>query len=309
MKIGIIGMGPVGSTLAVHFVLAGQEVHVCDIIEEKIDLIKQEGVSLTHTIEKKAMVTGAYTSIDELMSKELDLLVFSVKTPYLKQVIENAAMLGGEMPAMAAQNGIDNELMVAEKFGRENTFRMVINYAGNMLNHNTVNVTFFNPPNYIGALHPEGEPLARSIAEMLSSVELNTAFTDDIRKYTWEKSILNATLSSLCAVTQTTMKDVMDFLPIYPVIEGIIDEGMKVAAAEGIQFKQGFKEFCINYLKRGGKHFPSMAVDIQNKCPTEINQLNGKIVEYGQKHGIPTPYNLTMTRLIQLVEKVNSEQK
>ncbi len=309
MKIGIVGMGPVGSTLAVHFALAGQEVHVCDIIEEKIALIKKEGINLTFTIERSATVAGAYTSIKELIAKDLDLLVFCVKTPYLQQVINASIEVKGKVHAMAAQNGIDNEYMVAEVFGKEKTLRMVINYAGNMINQNTVKVTFFNPPNYIGTLHSASENVARTIAESLSSVELDTEYTENIRKYTWKKSILNATLSSLCAVTQTTMKDVMDFLPIYPVIEGIIEEGMAVAEAEGIKFEDGFKEHCINYLKRGGRHFPSMAVDVQNKNPTEINHLNGKIVEYGQKHGIPTPYNLTMTRLIQLVEKTRSREQ
>ncbi len=309
MKIGIVGMGPVGSTLAVHFALAGEEVHVCDIIKEKIDLINKEGINLTFTIEKSTKVAAAYTSIKDLISNNLDLLIFSVKTPYLRTVIDAASEIKGQLHVMAAQNGIDNENMVAETFGKEYTLRMVINYAGNMINHNTVKVTFFNPPNYIGALHPDSESLARSIADVLTSVELDTQFTDFIRKYTWEKSILNATLSSLCAVTQTTMKEVMDFPHIYPIIEGIIEEGMAVAEAEGIKFEPGFKEHCINYLKRGGHHFPSMAVDIQNKNPTEIEHLNGKIVEYGQKHGIPTPFNLTMTRLIELVEKVNKERE
>ena len=40
------------------------------------------------------------------------------------------------------KNGIDNELIAAEKFGKDKTLRMVINYAGAMENPNTVNVTF-----------------------------------------------------------------------------------------------------------------------------------------------------------------------
>lgn len=304
LKIGLIGVGPVGGTLAVHFALAGQEVYACDILKEKITAIKNDGIQLTSTIEKNSMIKEAFTSVPDLISQELDLLIFSVKTPYLKKVIELARPAKGTVFAMAAQNGIDNELMVAETFGKDQTLRMVINYAGNMVNPNTVKVTFFNPPNYVGVLHPTAEEMGKKVAELLTSVGLTTQFTDNIRKYTWEKSILNATLSSICAVTQTTMKDVMDFADIYSILEGIIDEGVTVAAAEGIRFEEGFKEFCINYLKKGGRHFPSMAVDIQNKMPTEIDSLNGKIVEYGRKHGIPTPYNETMTRLVQLIERV-----
>ena len=46
-----------------------------------------------------------------------------------------------------------------------------------------------------------------------------------------------------------------------------------------------------------------MLIDIENGVKTEIDQLNGKIVEYGKKHDINTPLNQAVTALIHLQER------
>jgi 2-dehydropantoate 2-reductase len=206
------------------------------------------------------------------------------------------------MFVMCAQNGMDNELEVANIFGQEKTLRMVINYAGGMPHPNTVHVAFFNPPNYIAALAPPGKAVAEQIAELLNSVELKTEITDNIRNYVWEKVILNSALSPVCAITHLTMKDVMDNPEGLEMAKAIISESLSVAKAEGITFGDGFLEFCVKYLKGGGKHRPSMMIDLENGLQTEIDHLNGKIVEYGQKHGLPTPYNRAITSFIHMLE-------
>jgi UDP-N-acetyl-D-mannosaminuronate dehydrogenase len=52
-KIAIIGLGPVGMILAVHFKEAGFQVAVCDKDKIKINLIRSEGIILEETISKK----------------------------------------------------------------------------------------------------------------------------------------------------------------------------------------------------------------------------------------------------------------
>ncbi|MCJ7698956.1 hypothetical protein MUO56_01725 [Candidatus Bathyarchaeota archaeon] len=38
---------------------------------------------------------------------------------------------------------------------------------------------------------------------------------------------------------------------------------------------------------------------------TEIDFLNGKIVELGRKHGVPTPVNETLVDFIRFLEETN----
>lgn len=303
-RIGIIGMGPVGSTLAAHFIEAGAFVVPCDIDPKRIDHIKETGIQLTNSIEKSIPVDEACYSLRELAMYDLDLIVISVKSTaleiVLKQLRETASH---KMYVMCAQNGIDNEQLAARYFGPQKTLRMVINYAGNMSDRNTVHVSFFNPPNYVAALMPQGHPTAQKITRLLNTVGLKTEIPDDIQNYVWEKAILNASLSGICAITKRTMLDVMSFPETQEMVEAIIEESILAAKAEGIELEKNFKRYCITYLKNAGNHRPSMLIDMENGQKTEIDFLNGKIVEYGRKHSVPTPINQAVTALIHLMEK------
>jgi len=304
LRIAVIGMGPVGSTLAAHLIESGAYVVACDIDREKIDLIKESGIRLRQTIEKDIQVSEVCYATQELADYDLDLVIISVKTPYLKYVINDLAEVKAEETfVMSAQNGLDNEIEVADAFGDKMTLRMVINYAGNMIDKNTVRVTFFNPPNYVAPLDPYGIEMANRIINLLDSVNLQTIIPEDISVYTWEKAILNASLSPVCALSRRTMKGVMESDWGVNLVEGILKESIFVAEAEGIDLGDGFLQHCIQYLKGGGRHKPSMLIDIEENLPTEIDYLNGRIAEYGKKHSLPTPINQTITTLINLLER------
>ena len=145
--------------------------------------------------------------------------------------------------------------------------------------------------------------MAGTVAELLSSVDLKTEIPASISVYTWEKAILNAALAPVCAITGLTMKEVMDSPEAVEIVKALLDESVRVAEAEGIRYDEGFGEFCLEYLKGGCHHRPSMAVDLENHLPTEIDYMNGKIAEYGRRHGLPTPYNQTITALVHMLER------
>lgn len=303
LRVGIIGAGPVGSTLAVHLAEAGAFVVLCDQDSALVDRIRQSGIRLSQAIEKQAVVNGACRAVKELQPYDLELAIIAVKTPVLSQVVEQLGRIdSGGLFVMCAQNGIDNEQQVSQVFGEERTLRMVINYAGSWGDEHEVEVSFFKPPNYVAALRPAGEALAGRVADLLSSVGLETAVTGRIQDYVWEKAILNATLSGVCAITGRTMQEAIDFPPTMELVEAIIDESMQVAQAEGIKLSPDFRPSGLRYLKQAGRHKPSMLVDLESGRRTEIASLNGKIVDYGRRHNLPTPVNLAVSALVQLMQ-------
>ena len=203
MRIGVIGVGPVGGIIVAHLIEADAFVVACDLIPQRMDKIKKKGLILQHGIEKKVKVEEVCYSIKELEMYDLDLIIISVKTPALKNVINQLKDIKSEkLHYLVAQNGIDNEVEVASAFGDDKTMRMVVNFAGNMSDLNMVHVSFFNPPNYLAALMPQGDEAAKRIVELFNSVNLTTEIPEDILDYVWEKAILNAALSAVCAITE-----------------------------------------------------------------------------------------------------------
>lgn len=310
MRVGIIGTGPVGATLTVHLKEAGAHVVPCDVFPSKIEAIKKKGIRLTHTIQKHVPIQDACHSVQELAMYDLDMVIIAVKTPDLNKTIQQIKDIdNGKLYVVCAQNGIDNEVEIGRAFSDHRTLRMVINFAGNMADDNTVHVSFFNPPNYVASLADGGNEMAKRFADMLTSVGLDTEIPLDIQDHVWEKAILNAALSAVCAITRQTMKEVMDFPSTFDLVEGIIDESVRVAERERIELGNKFSRFSIRYLKNAGHHRPSMLVDLENGDPTEIDQLNGRIVQYGRKHCVPTPLNQAVTALVHLLEHAADDHK
>ena len=127
----------------------------------------------------------------------------------------------------------------------------------------------------------------------------------ELLKRTWEKTILNSSLSALCGVGRLTMAEAMADADTVELIEQIINEAVVVAEAEKIIFPDDFIRRCMRYLTKGGNHFPSLAGDVINNRQTEIDYFNGKIVEYGKKHYVRTSLNLAFTNMVKAMTNKN----
>jgi 2-dehydropantoate 2-reductase len=303
-NIGIIGLGPVGQTLAVHFKLAGCEVAVTDLDREKLNLIRKEGMELVSKIEKKSFFKYVYYSVEEMLEHDFDILVSAVKDYHVDKIIKIIGEnLKKDVFLLSAQNGIDIGKKYKSHFSESNILRMVINYAGNLQAPNVTAINFFNPPNYIGSMDDSQEELAKWIAQTLTSVDLLTEQMNSfsINDKVWEKTILNSALSPLCAISRLTMKEAMDNGDTLEIIEQILYEAVQVSCAEEVKLQENFIKLAIRYLNNAGNHMPSLAVDLINKRETEIDYMNGKIVDYGRKHYIKTPINLVLTNLINAI--------
>ena len=313
-KIGILGLGPVGLVLAAHFQEAGCEIHICDVEKKKINLIRSNGIELSGKIEKSTFFNRVYSSLSELLEQEIDILISAVKAYHVDSVLEQIEKKGsGDLFLLSAQNGIDIRRKYTSHFDESKILRMVVNFAGNLHSPNVVNVTFFNPPNYIASVDDSRTVVAEWLSEALTSANLETLSKDSfvIADKIWEKTILNAALSPLCAIARLTMKEAMDHPDTLEIIEQIIMEAIEVAKAEEIKLGDNFVKLCIRYLKNAGNHFPSLAVDLIGGKETEIDYMNGKIVEYGRKHYVRTPLNLTFTNLVKAIshKKINSKNE
>jgi 2-dehydropantoate 2-reductase len=303
-KVAIVGAGPVGGILGAHLAHAGHYVVLCDIQKPHLDAIKEKGLSISGFLEMTARCDRLAYSISELANfPTIDTIVVSTKASILPRIVpelKEIAQRGTRF--ISCQNGLDNEEYLAETFGPDHVLRIVVNYAGSQMGDGHIAMSFFNPPNYIGPMTAKSESVARQLAEMMTAAGLETQATTSIKKYEWEKVILNAALSALCALARKPMKDMMDFEPTELLVEELMREGIAVAETSGVTFDEGFLEHGIGYLKNAGYHRTSMHQDILRKIPTEIDWLNGKIVERGLAHGVKTPYNFTITALIKGLE-------
>lgn len=303
-KIAIVGAGPVGGIMGAYLAHNGHHVVMCDILKNHLDAIQERGLTITGVSEMTVKCEGLAYHISELSNfPEVDTIVISTKASVMPRIVPDIAkVVQPGTRFICNQNGLGNEEFLAETFGPDNILRIVPNYAGGLVGDGKIWMSFFNPPNYIGAMTPKGESAARQMADMMTAAGLETQFTTDIIRYEWEKVILNAALNPVCALTRKTMKDMMGFEITELLVEELMQEGIEVAEAAGVTFDEGFFEHGVQYLKKAGYHKPSMLQDIERETSTEIDWINHKIVEHGRAHGLKTPYNFTITSLIKGLE-------
>ena len=168
-KIGIIGMGPVGMILAVKLKEAGWDVSICVRNKIKLNSIKTRGIKLEGVYNSSTHFDKLYGSVDEMTDQDFDYLVFALKSYQISYAAQQAKKINSKkLTVVSAQNGIDVEELLIPEFGAPKVVRMIVNYAGNLSALNVVNVTFFNPPNYIGSIDDNKLEEANILADALN---------------------------------------------------------------------------------------------------------------------------------------------
>jgi 2-dehydropantoate 2-reductase len=234
-KVAIVGVGPVGGVLGAYLARAGHYVLLCDIQKPHLEVIKTRGLSLTGVAEMTVDCKRVAYGISELSNfPQVDTIIIATKASVLPLLVPEIAKIARPGTRfISCQNGLDNQEYLAETFGPDNVLRIVVNYGGSQMGDGHIYMSFFNPPNYIGAMTVKGEALACQLAEMATRTGLETRFTTDIKKYEWEKVVLNAALNPVCALTRKPMKDMMDLGSTESLVGELLREGIQVAEAAG----------------------------------------------------------------------------
>lgn len=308
-NIAVIGAGPVGSIMAAYLAHNQENVFLIDIRKELIDTVEKNGITLIGGRDNfVARMKGTGYSTASLSQFEVDYILIAVKFNFLDSLLEEIKpIFKPAQKIVLIQNGVDNEDRAAEKLSRNDILRFVINYAGMIIQPGTVKMSFFNPPNYIGALSPENEPVANEIAKFIGDAGLETLFTPDIKRHEWKKTILNAGLMPVCAATGLTMMEAMGTKETRYLCEQILVEGIQVAKKVGYEYESNFLENCLAYLDNAGNHKPSTLMDLEAGNPIEY--IFQPIIEYGKKLNSPTPFLESLTKVVRTLEKQKRKLK
>jgi 2-dehydropantoate 2-reductase len=299
----VVGAGPVGCIVAGFLAKGGYEVTLCDVIPDLLSPALDRGIILEGAENLKQKVKRMCTNVDELTDVNPDVIFITVKAnalPLIASAIEGFHREG--MAIVSWQNGIDTELELAKILGKNDVMRAVVNYGCALVGPAHVKIPFHHPPHYIQELDPKSRDAAMVIAQVLSKCELTTEHTDNIISMVWRKSVMNACMNPVCAVTGLTMSRAMNDPIIFRIVDALVKECIRVARANEISLGWDFYTYAMGYMGSAGDHKPSMLMDIEAKRRTEIDYINGKFVEYGERTGTDTPYNHTLSALVKGLE-------
>ena len=301
--IAVLGAGPVGSILAAGFATAGQDVLLIESDPNRARQLYEHGLEVTGTMTMASRAFTLLRSLEELQNHKPMAIFICSKTWALKTILPQLQkVLHPGTVVISFQNGIGPEDEVGKFFAPDCVARGIVNYAGGVSPADgRATMQWFTPPNYLGPLKNGCLPALDRLAGVMNKAGLTTETrpTYDVKKLTFFKTILNSALNALCATSGITMRQAMTYAHTQNLANILIREGLSVAAAVGYNYGEDAREDCIAYLMRGGDHLPSMWADLKNKCPTEIEYINGKIVKVGLMFkNIDVAVNIFFTSMI-----------
>lgn len=277
LQVAVLGTGAIGGLLAAQLAEAGVSVVLWGR-EPGVSAIAASGLTLSGLVslfQPLATASGALPQAD----------LYLVATKTLANP-ELAARMAQEIPAtsrvLVCQNGLDPERDFVQELGASRVFRAILYLGATRVSPSEVAVSFWSRPTLIGGADEAG---AREMAQLLARSGHRAEYTPDMRRFAWEKVILNAITNPLCAMGGRMISEVMQDPRFMPLLR----EAMAVAAADGVELARDFEDQALRLLARTGEHRGSMWEDVRIGRPTEIDQLNGRIAALGERLGVPVP--------------------
>jgi 2-dehydropantoate 2-reductase len=302
-RIAIVGLGATGTVLAAALLGRDPETILVGRSSKIGKTILKDGIKVSGEISYSVPVKNYCASIQDLERYNPNLVFISTKTSDLGRVIDELAIVcKPETKIVSTHNGLGTEDLIADRFGADAAFRMSLNFGVTQTGSGQVNSAFFNPPNHLGPVIPGNVQAGLAIADLFTSAGLATLYVDDIKLHVWKKMVMKCTMSSICAVTDKTIKEALHFPPTREIAEACFKEIVAVAAARGYHLGENHVNQAVAYLEKAGVHKDSMCTDIEKRKPTEIDFLGGKVVAYARQMGISVPFFTTMTNLVKSLE-------
>jgi len=300
MRICIIGCGAVGSLFAAHLANAGEaEVWAYDLWKEHTEAIRSHGLRLSGAADFTARLQA---TSDPKELPRCDYGIVATKAIHTRSAIAQVAHIFDSNSAVCSvQNGVGNEEIIAEHVKlviRGTTFP-----AGHPIAPGHIGFDI-KGDTWIGPFEPSHTPMAKveELAAVITRSGMNTIALKDARGAQWTKLIFNAATNPVGALTLLHHGAATRFEPTGKLSNDLIAEGEAVARKLGIALHGDPRVLVQKGANAPGKHRASMLQDVLAKRQTEVDFMNGAIVEWGEKSGVPTPLNRALWQLIKGLE-------
>jgi 2-dehydropantoate 2-reductase len=301
MKVLILGAGAMGCLYGAAFHRAGADVSLVDVNRPHVDAINAHGLELETRAGIEYLPIPA--RLPDAVTEPVDLVVVFTKTFHTDAALAGiAAAIGPETWLLSLQNGLGNDRRLAARAAPE---RIMV--GSSSLPSDLVGPGKVRSHGEGGSkLYPAfgGDPgFASEICDLLTAGGLPAALEPDIHAAIWSKAIFNATMNPLCALTRRTPGFLGAHEESRALIRELVEEGVRVANASGIAVAaEPIHDLTRVSVTDHADHEASMLQDVKAGRRTEVDAINGAIVEAARAAGLAAPLTETLWRLVKLEE-------
>jgi 2-dehydropantoate 2-reductase len=235
-----------------------------------------------------------------------DLLLVAVKRHQLAAALEDVrAAVGTGTIVLPLLNGIGAEAILAAAFGGERVLHGFV--VGNDVVRDGTRTRYTRIGRlFLGAAsNDRGDARVLAVQALLDRAGIPNVVPEDIHREQWWKFVLNVGVNQVSAVLRAPYGAFAAVPEVRELTRLASLEAAALAAREGVALSPDCVERIfpiLSTLAPDGK--TSMLQDVEAGRKTEVEAFAGTVVELGRRHGVPTPVNALLLRMIVALERM-----
>jgi 2-dehydropantoate 2-reductase len=313
----IVGAGAIGGVIAAKLTSKVRNVAVLDPNTEHVDRMRDPGLVLDDLGEEYVVPIYAHADPDDLNTK-FDFVLLTVKATHLDAATEALRERDLANTFVSLGNGLVQE-RVARAVGAEKVIAGIVEWGATNLGPGRLAQTT-QAPFVIGELDGEVRERTTHLARTLEPAA-EVRVTQNVWGHIWSKLLLNSTFSGLGVVSGLLYKEVAANAEGKEAAYALWREGFDTGRAEGVEFEEVLGVPASTMVIRGpndreeadralatmmgygGEVKASMLQDLERGLKTEVDVINGAVVEHGEARGVETPLNKRIVELVHAMEQ------
>jgi 2-dehydropantoate 2-reductase len=312
MHIAIIGTGGVGGYFGARLAQAGNDVTFV-ARGEHLKILLKNGLTLksilgdVHIPDVKA--TDKISDIENP-----DLILLAVKAWQVKEIRDELkSIVSPSTVIIPLQNGVSAVDELAETVDRPNIMGGLCRIISKIESPGVIRHFGITPTIVFGELDKTISDRAVEINAMFNNAGIESKLSEDIEAEVWKKFI-SICVSGLMAVTKTSYGEIRELKETREMMIALLNEVYALSQKIGLNIGQDFVEKTVSFIDSiTYDSTPSLARDVWEGRPSEIDYQNGTVVRLAEKFGVDTPINRFVYHCILPMElkargrKLNSE--
>lgn len=305
MKIAVVGPGAMGCLFAALLSRAGHELWLIDRDSPRASQLAREGLLITGAEGETRATPHATDRATE--AGIADLVLIAVKCYDTPGAAHSARpLVAPATVVLTLQNGVGNVEVLAAQLGGERIIGGVTAQAATLLGPGRVNHTGVGET-VIG--EPRGGESKRvaDLSSLLSRAGLPTTVTKDLPAVLWGKLTANAGINAVATLAGVPNGALLDSPALRQAMRSAAGEAAAVGEASGLRpVAADMLKYTEDICRQTAKNTNSMLQDVRRQRRTEIDAINGAVVEQGERVGVKTPTNHLLAALVRGLEQTHS---
>jgi 2-dehydropantoate 2-reductase len=290
MKIGIIGTGGVGGYFGGKLALAGNDV-IFIARGAHLEAIKQNGLIVKSI--KGDFTAQPVRATDRLEAlRGVDLILFGVKAWQIKEIaLQLKGIIDKKTILLPLQNGVLSSEELQSILPENHVLGGLCRIISKIESPGVIVHVAVNPIITFGELTNEVTETVLQLKQVFDDAGIDAYLAKDIQAERWKKFI-SICVSGLLAITKTNYGELRTIPETRQLMIQLFTEVYNVSQGANINLPTAFVEKTLAISDSlPYESNSSMARDIWEGKPSELEYQNGTVVRLGKQYGIETPVN------------------